>query len=124
MTKGPIRRAVTIDADARTVWIALTDEGALADWFGATVEIERRRGGAVRFTWPDGRERRGVIVTLDPPRKLAFRWRAVAGDPTIDASVVAFSLEADGQGTRVTVTESQGVLEDQTDRTDFVDVSP
>ena len=100
----PIRRAVTIDADEREIWAAITDEGALADWFGATVEMDLRLGGSIRFTWPDGRERRGLIMTLDPPRAFAFRWRDVAVGSTIETSVVAFALDPDGNGTRVEVT--------------------
>ena len=120
----PVRRAVKIDADAHMVWAALTDEGALADWFGAAAEIDLRRGGAIRFTWSDGRERRGVIVTMDPPRKLAFRWRAVAGGSSSDASVVTFALEPHGDGTCVQVIESPGILDEETGRIDLAEVSP
>ena len=110
----PIRREVTVDAAPEVVWRALTDPGQLAAWFGADAEVDLRIGGAIRFRWPDGAERRGLVVDVDPPRRLVFRWRELrtsgSGLAVAEASVVAFTLEAEEQGTRVTVTESQGVI--------------
>ena len=110
----PITREVTVDAPPDAVWDALTDPDELAAWFGADAEVDLRVGGAIRFRWPDGSERRGLVVDLDPPRRLAFRWRELravaAGLAAADATVVAFTLGADGRGTRVTVTESPSVL--------------
>jgi uncharacterized protein YndB with AHSA1/START domain len=110
----PIRREVTVDSAPEVVWRALTDPGQLAAWFGADAEVDLRIGGAIRFRWPDGTERRGLVVDVDPPRRLVFRWRELrtsrSGFAVGEASVVAFTLEAEEQGTRVTVTESQGVI--------------
>lgn len=111
----PIRREVTVAAAPKVVWDALTDPGELAAWFGADVEVDLRVGGVVRFRWPDGTERRGLVVDIDPPHRLAFRWRqlrtsASGGLAAADATVVTFTLEAEEQRTHVTVTESQGVL--------------
>ena len=110
----PIRREIIVDAAPEVVWDALTDPGELAVWFGAQAEIDLRLGGAVRFSWPDGTERRGLVVDLDPPRRLAFRWReprtSRSGLAVADATVVAFTLEADQRRTRVTVTESPGLF--------------
>jgi uncharacterized protein YndB with AHSA1/START domain len=110
----PIRREVIVAAALEAVWGALTDPGELAAWFGAEAEVDLRVGGAVRFRWPDGTERRGLVVDVDRPRRLAFRWRelrtSASGLAVAEATVVAFTLEAEEQGTRVTVTESHGVL--------------
>jgi uncharacterized protein YndB with AHSA1/START domain len=110
----PITREVTVAAPPAAVWEALTDPAELAAWFGADAEVDLRVGGAIRFRWPDGSERRGLVVDLDPPRRLAFRWRELrtgaAGIAAADATVVAFTLAPDGAGTRVAVTESPGVL--------------
>ena len=109
-----ITREVTVAAPLDVVWDALTDPSELAAWFGAVAEVDLRVGGAIRFRWPDGSERRGLVIDLDPPWLLAFRWRGLrTGDSGLtiaDATVVAFTLEADDHGTRVTVTESQGAL--------------
>jgi uncharacterized protein YndB with AHSA1/START domain len=110
----PIRRQVTVAAAREVVWDALTEPGELATWFGAEAEVDLRVGGAIRFRWPDGTERRGLVVEVDPPRRLAFRWRELrtseSGLSVADATVVAFTLQAEDDGTRVTVTESSGVL--------------
>jgi uncharacterized protein YndB with AHSA1/START domain len=109
-----VTRDVMVEAPADVVWNALTDPAELAAWFGAHAEVDLRVGGAIRFRWPDGSERRGLVIDLDPPRRLAFRWRELrsgaAGLTAADTSVVAFTLDADDRGTRVTVTESPGVL--------------
>ena len=110
----PIRREVKISGAPHDVWGALTHSAELAAWFGAEAQIDLRLGGAVRFTWPDGTERRGLVVDLDVPRRLAWRWRELrsraGGLTTSDATVVEFMVEPDGEGSRVTVTESPGVL--------------
>jgi uncharacterized protein YndB with AHSA1/START domain len=113
----PIRREVIIDAAPEVVWDALTDPGELAAWFGADAEVDLRLGGAVRFRWSDGSERRGILVDLDPPRRLAFRWREIptphctSGLTAAEPTVVAFSLSTQGRGTLLTVTETPGVLD-------------
>lgn len=110
----PIIREVTVAASHEAVWDALTDPGELAAWFGAEAEVDLRVGGAVRFRWPDATERRGLVIEFDPPRRLAFRWRELrssnSGLAVADATVVAFTVETEGRGTRVTVTESRGVI--------------
>jgi uncharacterized protein YndB with AHSA1/START domain len=110
----PIKREVTVAALPGDVWDAFTDPVELAAWFGAEAEVDLRIGGAIRFRWVDGSERRGLVVDLDPPHRLAFRWRELhsgaSGLTVADATVVSFTLEAHDQGTRVTVTESPGVL--------------
>ena len=113
-----VTRHVRIDATPEAVWDALTDPRKLAAWFGADGAIDLRSGGAVRFRWPDGTERRGLVIELDPPRRLAFRWRELrtsgAGLSAAVATVVTFTLEPERsgrrEGTRVTVTESNGIL--------------
>jgi uncharacterized protein YndB with AHSA1/START domain len=109
----PIRREIVIAAPPETVWAALTDAGEIAAWFGAETDIDVRPGGPVRFRWADGTERRGLVVEVDAPRRLVFRWRELRRSPdglaVADATVVAFTLERDDDATRVTVTESRGV---------------
>ncbi len=112
-----IRREVIVDAAPHLVWDALTDPGELAAWFGADAEVDLRLGGAIRFRWSDGSERRGLLVDLDPPRRLAFRWREMrtptsgSGFAVAEPTVVVFTLSANGRGTLVTVTETPGVLD-------------
>ena len=110
----PVRREVVIAAPPETVWEALTDAGEIAAWFGAEADVDVRPGGPVRFRWADGSERRGLVVEVDAPRRLVFRWRELRRSPEglamADATVVVFTLERELDATRVTVTESRGVV--------------
>jgi uncharacterized protein YndB with AHSA1/START domain len=110
-----VRRELTISGSPAEVWAALTDPGQLSSWFGAEVEIDARPGGPVRFRWPDGIERRGLVETVDPPRRLVFRWRELRALGTSfvpgEATTVAFDLEpTEDGGTRLVVTESVGLF--------------
>ncbi len=69
------------------VWRAVSEPAGLATWFPATVEIDLRLGGPVRFSF--GAD--GEITELDPQRLLAFTW---------DGELIRFELEPDGDGTR------------------------
>ena len=104
----PVRREIRLDASPAEVWRALTESSLLAAWFEADVEIDPRYGGAVRFRFPDGSELRGLIEIFEPHRRIGFRWRDPlrAGEP----AVVVLSLEALEDGTRLMVTEVQGLL--------------
>lgn len=105
---------MVIAASPESVWEALTDTGELAAWFGAEADLDVRPGGPVRFRWADGTERRGLVIDVDAPRRLAFRWRELrrwpGGLTVADASVVVFTLEPEDDATRVTVTETSGVI--------------
>jgi uncharacterized protein YndB with AHSA1/START domain len=108
---GSVRRELTIAATPDEVWRALVDPASLSAWFGAIAELEPRRGGPVRFRFPEGTERRGIVEAAEPGRRLAFRWRRVdAGAFAAGPSVVCFELAAEGDGTRLVVTESPGIL--------------
>jgi uncharacterized protein YndB with AHSA1/START domain len=99
------RRAVTVPAAVETVWEAITEPGAMEDWFGALVEWELRPGGKAHFRHMAGEDadREGVVDDVEPGRRLRFRWWPADGDG--DVSEVAYELEADDGGTVLTVTE-------------------
>lgn len=105
-----LRREVALGATPERVWEALVVPSELARWFGAEAEIELRPGGAVRFTWPDGVVRRGLVEEVVPARRLVLRWREVRAGPRSvevgEGTRVVFELEVDGGGTLLTLTES------------------
>jgi uncharacterized protein YndB with AHSA1/START domain len=104
-----MERTIELSAAPEEVWNALTRPELLSGWFGAEVEIDPRRGGAVDARFPDGTRRRGIVQVADPPRRLTFRWRAVA-PAAGGASVVELALRAEGDATILTVVEEAGVL--------------
>lgn len=57
------------------VWAAVSDGPRLSQWFPATVTLEPRVGGRVTFSGdPHTEGTVGVVLILDPPRRLAFTW--------------------------------------------------
>jgi uncharacterized protein YndB with AHSA1/START domain len=62
------------------VWHALTDPGAMREWFPQEVEADLRPGGKMRFSHRKGETYEslpafdGEIVEFDPPRLFAYSW--------------------------------------------------
>jgi uncharacterized protein YndB with AHSA1/START domain len=109
-----VRRELVLRARPEEVWMALTSPARLAEWFGAKVELEPRRGGSVEARWRDGATRRGVVEIAEHARRLAFRWRPIErtdGSFRVGSVTrVEFLIEATEVGTRLTVIEGPGIL--------------
>ena len=58
------------------VWSAVTEPDELAHWFPATVDVDLRPGGAMRFVFPEGEAPAGEgrVLELEPERRFAFTW--------------------------------------------------
>jgi uncharacterized protein YndB with AHSA1/START domain len=94
-----IRREIVLPAPREEVWEALTDAERLEDWFANDVDLDLRPGGGASFRWSNGEERTATVTEVDPERRLAFEWA--------DEGEVEFILEDDGDGTLLTVTETE-----------------
>jgi uncharacterized protein YndB with AHSA1/START domain len=85
------------------VWRAVTEPAELVRWFPSAVELEPREGGAVHFSGdPYLENTTGVVLTWEPPHRLAFSW---------GPDELHFALEAVGAGCRLTLIN---VLDDRT----------
>ena len=93
-----VRRVVVLPAEREEVWSALTDPARLEEWFANEVELDARPGGAGVFRWDNGEERRAVVERVEPEERLELALE--------DDGTVAFTLEDDPDGTRLTVVES------------------
>jgi uncharacterized protein YndB with AHSA1/START domain len=93
-------REVFLDADPSEVWDAVTSPEQLEEWFGAEPQGEIAPGELVRFTTPDGVERRAVIERMDEPRELIFRWLPTADEPPSRVDIT-IDETADGSILRV-----------------------
>ncbi|HZZ67516.1 MAG TPA: SRPBCC family protein [Phenylobacterium sp.] len=84
------------------VWAAITVPERIAEWFTeATVDL--RIGGTVTLNWPEDNYRMsGVIIELDPPRLFAWTWPHEQHPD----SVVRWELSPDGDGCRLTLTQT------------------
>ena len=103
-----VTRSVVLPAGPDEVWATLTTPEELSVWLGEVVELEPEPGGAI-VVREQGSTRRGMVEAAEPGRILSFRWRRLAGAGVSlevgGATRVTFVLEADPEGTRLTVTE-------------------
>jgi uncharacterized protein YndB with AHSA1/START domain len=93
-----VRREIVLPIGRDEVWAALTDPSRLAEWFANEVELDPRPGGAGVFRWSNGEERHAVVAAVEPEERLELALD--------DDASVAFTLEDDPDGTRLTVVES------------------
>jgi uncharacterized protein YndB with AHSA1/START domain len=104
-------------APPERVWQACTRPELLRRWFSpqpfhdCVVEADVRVGGRFFFRMtgePGTFAAEGVYREVDEPRRLAHSWTWVEGPPDQPpdgvTSLVTFELEADGDGTRLTLT--------------------
>lgn len=100
-----VRREVVIEAPQERVWRAITEPDELVRWFPDKIaEVDLRPGGAIRIEWQDGEFDDGTVDVLAQPSRFAFRWHGAGFDSP--ETLVEFTLEAVGDGTRVVVVES------------------
>ena len=93
-----IRKEILLPATRDEVWSALTDPEELERWFANDVELDLRPGGAASFRWANGESRHATVTEVEPGERLAFAWE--------DEGDVAFTLDDEAAGTRLTVVET------------------
>ena len=93
------------------VWRALTDRERLSRWLMET-DFEPRLGHKFTFRSKPRGGWDGLtyceVTELEPPRRLAYTWRGGPGDgkPLTLDTVVRFTLEPAGSGTRLVLEHS------------------
>jgi uncharacterized protein YndB with AHSA1/START domain len=101
-----VTREIVLPAERDETWRWLTDPSELSRWLAPEVELEPWEGGVVETAGePDPRT--GVVERLDPNELLRIRWWPVEDEDA--ATTVEFELGDDPAGTRVRVTETEGV---------------
>lgn len=79
-TKGDgelvIERTLELKAPVERVWRAISDEKELASWFPDEAEFEAKEGSRGRFGWKEHGEGTVVVVDVDPPHRLSWRWQS------------------------------------------------
>jgi uncharacterized protein YndB with AHSA1/START domain len=98
-----IEREVTLPVELEEAWELLTRPENLPGWLGAEVELDSTPGRPGRVVDHDGTVRRLITDTVDPGRRIAWRWWS-DGDPD-EVSHVEISLAPAEQGTSVRVVE-------------------
>ena len=111
MVPDQIERETVINAPVERVWALITEAEHLGRWFGdAGAEVELRPGGALSLTWEQYGTVHGRVVDVEAPRRFSYRWavlRESQSEPVEgNSTLVEFTLEAEGDGTRLRVVES------------------
>ena len=102
-----IERTVTLSRPPRDVWPALTTAEGLSAWFGEHATIDLRPGGAASMIFAGGLTVEMRVERVEEPSVFAYTWRLpnLPGDDP-RRTYVEFTLEPDGDGTRLRVTET------------------
>ena len=101
---------IYIASTPEKVWEALTSaEFSRKYFFGNSVEIEQRVGGAYFVRTPDGALHiSGEVMECDPPRRLTFtfnvNWPALI--EKLGPTLVTYEIEQVGEAVRLTMSES------------------
>ena len=74
---GSVQRSTVLPAPVEAVWAALTEARHLSAWLGGDVDLDPFPGGQIVVS-EDGRLRRGVVVDIEPLRRLEIRWLPAA----------------------------------------------
>ena len=110
-----IEKQVILEAPRSRVWRALTDVSQFNAWFGVSLAQPFRPGaevsGKITIKNYDHVTMQIWIEAMEPERFFSFRWHPYAIEPGVDyaaepTTLVSFTLEDAGQGTRLTIVES------------------
>src|SRR5687768_4528577 len=110
-----ITKTTHVRASIDRVWQAVSDYRQFGEWFRVALDqpFEAGRESTGRMTYPgyEGYPWRAQVVAVEPPHRLAYEWVPGADGKDEDfaaglRTTVEFRLEAEGDGTRVTITES------------------
>lgn len=85
-----ITREITIDADAETVWKALSEGEELKRWFSPDARVTPGEGGAVWMSWGEGMDWEAPIRIWEPNRHLGTI------DPPPSMLAVDYFIESKG----------------------------
>ena len=103
-----IEREIVIKAPVDLVWSALTEAEHIGRWFGDAAEIDLRPGGEMTVSWAKHGAFSAVVERVEPPTFFSFRWARPAGEKLREgnSTLVEFTLDAEGEQTRLRVVES------------------
>ena len=102
-----ITRTVRLAHPPRDVWPALTTAEGLSAWFGDQATIDLQPGGTATMTFASGVTVEMRVERVEEPSVFAYTWR-LPDLPDTDPrrTYVEFTLEPDGAGTMLQVSET------------------
>jgi len=101
-----VEREIEIAASPETVWSYLVDPVKAHRWWGRAISLDLRPGGALRVEVTMGSVASGVVLEVDPPRRLVYTWgwEVGGGGPELvppGSSTVEIELVPSGEATTV-----------------------
>jgi uncharacterized protein YndB with AHSA1/START domain len=117
-----IEREIVIEAPIDVVWRTVTEPELIPLWFSDTAKIVVQPGGHGELVFTDRATAKPVaapivVEVVDAPRTFSFRWGHADGvEPTAGNSMlVEFTLQSEGDMTRLRVVETGHVVMDWPD---------
>ena len=110
-----ITKTTFVNAPLERVWRAVSDHREFGEWFRVALDQPFQAGqpttGKMTYPGHEGHPWSAEVEAVEPPHRLALRWHPYGIDPNADldnepTTLVEFQLEPEGDGTRVTITES------------------
>jgi uncharacterized protein YndB with AHSA1/START domain len=95
-----VEAEITIDADAETVWRALTEGEQLKRWFPLDARVTPGEGGALWLSWGEGMDWEAPIALWEPNRHLR------TADPAPSKTAIDYYIESKGGETVLRIVQS------------------
>jgi len=116
------KATITINAPVSRVWDALTRPDLIKQYlFGTTVTTDWRVGSPITYEgiW-EGKayKDKGKILQVEPEKLLVSTfWSALSGLPDLPENyqTVRYELSAEGNGTRLTITQDNNATQEDAD---------
>lgn len=114
-TADQIKKTIELKAPASRVWQALTDHVQFGEWFRVKLdgpfELGQVASGSPTYKGYEHLKWKVTVTQIEFQRVFAFTWHPYAVDPQVDYSaetptLVEFTLEKSGAGTKLTITET------------------
>jgi uncharacterized protein YndB with AHSA1/START domain len=124
MSSDRIEKQVVLRAPLDRVWRAISDSGQFGQWFGVRIDGPFVAGASVTATITPttvdeevarlqephaGNRSTWQVVTVEPRRRLAFRWHPCPGETDVEdepTTLVEFTLVETTDGVLLTIVES------------------
>jgi len=123
MTGLTATASTVVDADKKTVWQAITDPAEVKQWFfGTDLATDWTPGSPITWSgeW-EGKpyQDKGEVVAVDEPNRLEVtHYSPLTGQEDVPENyhTLVYSLDADEEGTKVTITQDNNGDQDEADR--------
>ena len=103
-----VEREIVVAAPVQRVWDVLTEPQHIGQWFGSRAELEPRVGGDGVLEFEGHGAFKISVVRFDPTSHFSYRWANKIGTEAVPglSTLVEFTLEPAGDGTKLRVVES------------------